>query len=83
VETDVPTRQSYFVAVVRPAKRVLASGATHLVRVWAWAAGHGFAGAAMRGMALGAPLLLAAALEVAYDALLYSAFRKVRPPAQA
>ena len=32
VEMDVPTRQSYVMAVVRPEERTFASGATHLVR---------------------------------------------------
>jgi MFS family permease len=33
VEMDVPTRQSYVMAVVKPEERTLASGVTHLVRM--------------------------------------------------
>jgi hypothetical protein len=32
-EMDVPTRQSYVMAVVRPEERAFASGVTHLVRL--------------------------------------------------
>jgi MFS family permease len=37
VEMDVPTRQSYVMAVVRPEERTFASGVTHLVRLGGWA----------------------------------------------
>ncbi|MEO8017939.1 MAG: MFS transporter, partial [Pseudomonadota bacterium] len=37
VEMDVPTRQSYVMAVVRPEERTFASGITHLVRMAGWA----------------------------------------------
>ena len=33
---DVPTRQSYVMAVVRPQERTFASGVTHLVRLGGW-----------------------------------------------
>jgi MFS family permease len=80
VEMDVPTRQSYVMAVVQPAERTFASGITHLVRLAAWAAAPGFAGLLMRGVTLGAPLYVGAAMKVAYDLLLYAAFRRHQPP---
>ncbi len=80
VEMDVPTRQSYVVAVVRPEERVAASGATNLVRTLGWGAGPLFAGAAMQSLALWTPLVIGASLKIAYDGLLYGAFRKVKPP---
>ncbi len=80
VEMDVPTRQSYVMAVVRPGERTLASGVTHLVRVGAWAVAPSFAGALMQGVSLGVPLMLGSGMKIAYDILLYGAFRKVRPP---
>ncbi len=80
VEMDVPTRQSYVMAVVRPAERTLASGATHLVRLAGWGAGSLVAGAAMQHAGAALPLGIAAALKLAYDALLYRAFRRERPP---
>ncbi len=80
VEMDVPTRQSYVMAVVRPEERTVASGVTHLVRVAAWAAAPAFAGALMQGGAFGTPLVMAAAMKIAYDVLLWLSFRRVRPP---
>jgi MFS family permease len=80
VEMDVPTRQSYVMAVVRPAERTLASGATNLVRLAGWGAGALVAGVAMQHAGATVPLAIAAALKLAYDALLYRAFRRERPP---
>jgi MFS family permease len=80
VEMDVPTRQSYVMAVVKPHERTLASGVTHLVRLGAWAAAPGFAGLLMSGVALGAPLAVGAGMKIVYDLLLYASFRGLRPP---
>lgn len=80
VEMDVPTRQSYVMAVVRPEERTVASGVTHLVRVGAWAVAPSFAGALMQGVSLGIPIMIGAGMKIAYDLLLYTAFRKARPP---
>jgi MFS family permease len=80
VEMDVPTRQSYVMAVVRPEERTVASGATHLVRMAAWAVAPAFAGLfAARGNAA-APFVIGAAMKITYDILLYAAFRRLRPP---
>ena len=83
VEMDVPTRQSYVMAVVRPEERTFASGVTSLVRLAAWAVAPAFAGLFMRGGLLGAPLVIGAGMKIAYDLLLYGAFRHVRPPEEA
>jgi MFS family permease len=80
VEMDVPTRQSYVMAVVRPEERTFASGVTHLVRLVGWALAPAAAGLLMRGLSLGAPLFFGAAMKIAYDVLLFAAFRKARPP---
>ncbi len=80
VEMDVPTRQSYVLAVVRPEERTAASGVTNLVRLGTWALGPTLAGAMMGGLALAAPLLAGAGLKVIYDLLLYASFRRLRPP---
>lgn len=80
VEMDVPTRQSYVMAVVAPEERTLASGVTNLVRLAAWAVAPAFAGMMMVGRTMTLPLVIGAAMKIAYDALLYVAFRRVRPP---
>lgn len=80
VEMDVPTRQSYVMAVVRPAERTFASGVTHLVRMGVWTIGAPLAGALMQGLSLAAPLVTASAMKITYDLLLWRAFRNLRPP---
>jgi MFS family permease len=80
VEMDVPTRQSYVMAVVHPAERTLASGVTHLVRLSCWAVAPAFAGLLMRGLSLGTPLYVGAAMKITYDVLLFVGFRKHKPP---
>ncbi|HKW39253.1 MAG TPA: MFS transporter [Burkholderiales bacterium] len=79
-EMDVPTRQSYLMAVVRPEERTFAGGVTNLARMCARAVAPFFAGAAMQTVALGAPIMAAASLKVVYDVLLYLGFRKIKAP---
>ena len=80
VEMDVPTRQSYVMAVVRPEERTVAGGVTQMVRTASWAVGPPFAGLFMQGLSLASPLVIAAAMKIGYDVLLYAAFRKLKPP---
>ena len=80
VEMDVPTRQSYVMAVVAPHERTLASGITNLTRSAAWAAGPSLAGWGMQQVALATPLVAGGAVKIVYDLLLYFSFRRVRPP---
>lgn len=83
VEMDVPTRQSYVLAVVAPEERTLASGVTNLVRVGAWAVAPLLAGLTTSPRSLFVPLILGAGLKISYDVVLYLAFRRVRPPEEA
>ena len=80
VEMDVPTRQSYVMAIVRPEERRFASGVTHLVRLASWAVAPAFAGLMMQGASLVVPLVVGAGLKIVYDVMLWRAFRHVRPP---
>ncbi|MCC6656783.1 MAG: MFS transporter [Rhodocyclaceae bacterium] len=80
VEMDVPTRQSYVMAVVGPEERTFASGVTHLVRVGGWAVAPTFAGWLMQAASLAAPLFIGAGMKIAYDLLLWRAFRRIKPP---
>jgi predicted MFS family arabinose efflux permease len=79
-EMDVPTRQSYVMAVVRPDERLAAAGVTSLVRAGGWAAAPILAGVMMQVGGLGLPLLAAGTLKIAYDLLLWREFRRVVPP---
>jgi MFS family permease len=80
VEMDVPTRQSYVMAVVQPSERTFASGVTNVTRNVAWAVGPAVAGVVMQHVAVAGPLIIGGALKIAYDLLLYRAFRHLRPP---
>ena len=80
VEMDVPTRQSYVMAVVKPEERTFASGITHLVRLGGWAAAPAFAGWLMGALSLSTPLVVGAGMKIAYDVMLYFSFRGIKPP---
>jgi MFS family permease len=80
VEMDVPTRQSYVMAMVRPEERTIASGVTHLTRLGAWAVAPSFAGLFMQGVSQAMPLIVGAGMKITYDLLLYRAFRHLKPP---
>jgi predicted MFS family arabinose efflux permease len=83
VEMDVPTRQSYVAALVRPSERTLASGITNLARNAFWAVGSAAAGFLMQALTFSAPLLVGGGAKVTYDLLLYRAFRELKPPEEA
>ncbi|OGU07154.1 MAG: hypothetical protein A2W29_07980 [Gemmatimonadetes bacterium RBG_16_66_8] len=80
VQMDVPTRQSYVAALTSPGERTFALGVTGLVRNVGWAAGPAAAGASMRALGLGAPLVIGAVLKIVYDLALFGSHRTVRPP---
>jgi MFS family permease len=80
VEMDVPTRQSYVAALVRPSERTFASGITNLARNVFWALGSSVAGFFMQNVAFSAPLMIGGGTKIGYDLLLFRAFRKLRPP---
>ena len=79
-EMDVPTRQSYLMAVVRPDERLAAAGLTSLVRSGGWALAPMLAGVMMQAGGLGLPLVFAGVTKITYDLLLWREFRKVKPP---
>jgi MFS family permease len=81
---DVPTRQSYTMAVVAPDERSAASGVTTIARSVGAAISPSLAGV-LFGMPtlLSAPFFLSGGLKIVYDLLLYRSFRKMRPPEEA
>lgn len=80
VEMDVPTRQSYVAALVAPVERTFASGVTNLARNVFWAVGSAVAGFLMQSLTFSAPLLVGGGVKVTYDVILYSSFRRLKPP---
>jgi MFS family permease len=79
-QMDVPTRQSYVVAVVDEDERVAAAGFTNIARNVAQAITPIVSGTAMQVIGLGVPFLLGGGLKIVYDLLLFAMFRSIRPP---
>jgi MFS family permease len=79
-QMDVPTRQSYTMAVVEPDERIAAAGVTQIVRNVTQAVTPIVSGAAMQVVGLGVPFYLAGAMKSVYDLLLLGMFRHIRPP---
>ncbi len=83
VEMDVPTRQSYVLAIVRPEERTFASGATGIVRMGMWAVAPALGGILMDRAGLMTPLVIGAGIKILYDLMLWWSFRAIRPPEEA
>ena len=80
-QMDVPTRQSYTMAVVSPDERSAASGVTSIARSVGAAISPSLAGFFFAVPALlSVPFYLAGGLKIVYDALLYRGFRTMKPP---
>jgi len=76
-QMDVPTRQSYTMAVVDPDERSAASGVTAIARSIGAAISPALSGVFLAYPALlSAPFLVAGGLKIVYDLLLYRSFRK-------
>lgn len=78
-EMDVPTRQSYLMAIVPAHERTWASGISQLARAAGRMVAPLFAGAAMQAGALWVPLAAGASVKITYDLLLWRAFRRIKP----
>ena len=79
-QMDVPTRQSYTMAVVAPDERAAASGITGVARTTGAAISPLFAGLLFSHPSLiNLPFYIAGVLKITYDLLLYRAFRSLKP----
>ncbi len=79
-QMDVPTRQSYTMAVVDPDERTATAGITNVARTTASSISPALVGIAFASAAFSAPFFAAGAIKILYDALIYATFRRVRPP---
>jgi MFS family permease len=80
-QMDVPTRQSYTMAVVAPEERSAAAGVTGIARSVGAALSPGLSGWFLASPALlSVPFFLAGGLKIVYDLLLYYNFRKMKAP---
>ena len=80
-QMDVPTRQSYTMAVVTPEERSAAAGVTGVARTIGAALAPVFSGLFLGTSAfLGAPFVISGALKIVYDISLYRNFQGIKPP---
>lgn len=79
-QMDVPTRQSYVMAIVKPEERSRVGGLINLPRSLTLAISPSMAGFIMQFMGLSLPFFIAGGLKAAYDLALFLTFRNVKPP---
>ncbi|HEX9331488.1 MAG TPA: MFS transporter [Anaerolineales bacterium] len=80
-QMDVPTRQSYTMAVVAPDERSAASGVTAIARSVGASVSPALTGLLFSiPILFSAPFFLSGGLKIIYDLLLYREFRAVKPP---
>jgi len=78
---DVPTRQSYTMAVVSPDERTAASGITGIARTTGASLSPVVTGPLLGNAALlNVPFFVSGGLKIIYDLLLYRSFRTMKPP---
>jgi len=83
-QMDVPTRQSYTMAIVRPEERSAAAGITGVARTTGAAIAPVLAGLLFaRPSLINVPFFIAGTLKIAYDLLLYRAFVRMEPSEEA
>ena len=79
-QMDVPTRQSYTMAVVDADERAAAAGVLSVARNAGAAVAPLFTGAILAVPALGLPFLLAGGIKIIYDLWIFAVFRHIKPP---
>ena len=80
---DIPTRQSYSMAIVPPESRTATAGVTNLGRTLAQAISPGIAGLVAQSFTLGVPIVVGSIIKLVYNAALYAMFRNVKSPEEA
>ncbi len=80
-QMDVPTRQSYTMAIISPDERSAAAGITGVARTTGASLSPVLSGPLLAHAALmNAPFFISGGLKIVYDILLYRSFRAMRPP---
>jgi predicted MFS family arabinose efflux permease len=80
-QMDVPTRQSYTMAVVAPDERSAAAGITGIARTTGASLSPVVTGPLLANAALmNLPFYLSGGLKIVYDLLLYRSFKAIKPP---
>jgi predicted MFS family arabinose efflux permease len=80
-QMDVPTRQSYTMAVVSPDERSSASGITGIARTIGASLAPTFTGMLLANpLLISVPFFISGGLKIIYDLIIYRSFRAVKPP---
>jgi len=79
-QMDVPTRQSYVMAIVKRPERAQAAGITNVSRMVSQSVSPSIAGYLIQVAYVGLPILFAGILKSVYDVLIYAGFRATKPP---
>jgi len=82
-QMDVPTRQSYMVAIIEPEERNAATSITNSSRNIAAIIPPSISEYLIGAALLIEPFLFAGAFKILYDISIYSSFRKIKPPEEA
>jgi len=79
-QMDVPTRQSYTVAIVAPEERTAAAGMTAIARNVSQATSPSVSGYVVEPVSLAAPFFIGGILKIMFDIGVYFNFRHIKPP---
>jgi len=77
---DVPTRQSYTMAIVKPEERSRFQALLNLPRSLTMAIGPGIATYIMQFVGMSMPFLIAGVIKSVYDIALWATFKDIKPP---
>ncbi len=79
-QMDVPTRQSYTMAIVKPEERTATSAITNIPRSISQAGSPYLSSYAISIASYSMPFILSGSIKIIYDILIFLTFRKVKPP---
>ena len=79
-DMDLPTRQSYMMAITPPEAMTTMASVTNLSRNLSQTVSPGIAGYVAQSTFLGAPFLIGSGIKLVYNVTLYFLFRGIKPP---
>ncbi len=79
-QMDVPTRQSYTMAIVKPEERTATASITNIPRSISQAGSPYLSSYAISIGSYSIPFILSGSIKIIYDILIFLTFRKIKPP---
>jgi MFS family permease len=83
VQMDVPTSQSYTMAVIAPEEQTAMASAATVSRSAGMAAGPSVGTALWTAIGPSTPFIVGGVVKIAYDLMLWGIFRRIKPPEEA